>query len=65
MRKVVYTVKTATHSYRTTDYNLVKNFPQSAYTVELQEVKPEESEKQKAERLERMKRKLDAIALHR
>lgn len=63
MRKVIYTIHAT--NYSTTDYNLIKNLPQSAYSVHLEEIKPTETKEQKEKRLERMKRKLDAIALSR
>lgn len=62
MRKVVYTIKKT--GYKTVDFNLVKNLPEHAYTVSLEDVKESESEKQREERLKRMKRKIDAIILN-
>ena len=62
MRKVVYIIKST--NTRTTDYNLVKDLPQSAYIIRLDEIKPTETPKQRKDRLERMKRKIDAIILN-
>ena len=62
MRKVVYTIKK--NGYKTTDFNEVKNLSECAYTVSLEDIKVDESEKQKKDRLERMKRKIDAIILN-
>ncbi len=62
MRKIVYIIKST--NTETTDYNLVKDLPQSAYTIHLKEIKPTETPKQREDRLERMKRKIDAIILN-
>lgn len=61
MRKVIYTIHST--GYATTDYNMVKNLPQHTYSVTLQEIKPQEDEKKRKERLERIQRRQDAIAL--
>lgn len=62
MRKVIYTIHAT--NYSTTDYNLIKNLPRSAYSVHLEEIKPTETKDQHEKRLERIKRRLDAIALN-
>lgn len=64
MRKVIYIVKTANYTYETTDYNVIKDLPQSAYKTVLREIRPEEAEKDRQARLERIKKRLNAIALH-
>ena len=62
MRKMIYVINETNE--RTTDYNVVKNLPQSAFHVEFEDVREEETKEQRKTRLERMKRKLDAIALN-
>ena len=61
MRKVIYTIHAT--NYSTTNYNLIKNLPKSAYSIYLEEIKPTETKDQREKRLERIKRRLNAIAV--